>query len=228
MNLIEMAMSLEGNLPHGFDALDNKREHADDMAALKDRLDKMEQHIESDGRPTLLPGMKEEILDLLEPSTANLGPVSQSDDMHPHLFTNAKDALAFITAGNAYFTLRSKKTGTRYTYRVGKPKKSREKNEDFWYVSLLNGPDNEHNYTYAANMKSTSSGLNVWHTEKTRVTPDAPSMIAFNWMLRTLQQNVLHPSLEVWHEGRCGRCGRKLTVPESIAAGIGPECAGRR
>ena len=27
-----------------------------------------------------------------------------------------------------------------------------------------------------------------------------------------------------WHEGRCGRCGRKLTVPESIEAGYGPEC----
>jgi hypothetical protein len=29
----------------------------------------------------------------------------------------------------------------------------------------------------------------------------------------------------VWHEGRCGRCGRKLTVPESIESGFGPECA---
>lgn len=31
--------------------------------------------------------------------------------------------------------------------------------------------------------------------------------------------------VEVWHEGSCGRCGRKLTVPESIANGLGPECA---
>lgn len=26
-------------------------------------------------------------------------------------------------------------------------------------------------------------------------------------------------------EGACGRCGRKLTVPGSIASGIGPTCA---
>ncbi len=26
------------------------------------------------------------------------------------------------------------------------------------------------------------------------------------------------------HEGRCGRCGRTLTVPESVTEGIGPEC----
>jgi hypothetical protein len=30
---------------------------------------------------------------------------------------------------------------------------------------------------------------------------------------------------KVHHEGRCGRCGRTLTVPESIESGIGPECA---
>lgn len=29
------------------------------------------------------------------------------------------------------------------------------------------------------------------------------------------------------HAGRCGRCGRILTVPESIDLGLGPECAGR-
>jgi hypothetical protein len=34
--------------------------------------------------------------------------------------------------------------------------------------------------------------------------------------------------LEVWHEGRCGACGRRLTVPESIERGLGPECYGRR
>ena len=30
---------------------------------------------------------------------------------------------------------------------------------------------------------------------------------------------------EMLHEGRCGRCARRLTVPASVASGIGPECA---
>ena len=30
---------------------------------------------------------------------------------------------------------------------------------------------------------------------------------------------------EFRHEGRCGRCGRALTVPESIDTGFGPHCA---
>ena len=37
---------------------------------------------------------------------------------------------------------------------------------------------------------------------------------------------ALPKTVEVWHEGICGRCGRKLTVPESVERGLGPECAG--
>jgi len=33
--------------------------------------------------------------------------------------------------------------------------------------------------------------------------------------------------LRIWHRGFCGRCGRPLTVPSSIATGIGPDCAER-
>jgi hypothetical protein len=42
--------------------------------------------------------------------------------------------------------------------------------------------------------------------------------------LREDHTGVLGRLLEVWHEGRCGRCGRALTVPESVERGIGPEC----
>jgi hypothetical protein len=37
----------------------------------------------------------------------------------------------------------------------------------------------------------------------------------------------MHPELAVYHEGRCGACGRRLTTPESISSGLGPVCAGR-
>jgi Family of unknown function (DUF6011) len=63
--------------------------------------------------------------------------------------------------------------------------------------------------------------------QKSRVGREAPSAKAFDWAWRALTKGTMPANLEVWHEGRCGRCGRKLTVPESIARGIGPECAGR-
>ena len=27
--------------------------------------------------------------------------------------------------------------------------------------------------------------------------------------------------IEIWHEGKCGKCGRTLTVPDSIINGLG-------
>lgn len=48
----------------------------------------------------------------------------------------------------------------------------------------------------------------------------------FAWFWRTLNsENPFPEGFEFWHEGRCGKCARRLTVPESIAQGFGPECA---
>jgi hypothetical protein len=137
----------------------------------------------------------------------------------------AKAALDFILAGNAYFTLRSKKTGTRYTFRVARPKRARDKNEWFYYVSLLNGPDNTSNYTYAGWMKKPE--LKLVSGGNTHLRPGAPSVVAFQWALGNLAAGKLPETLEIFHDGKCGRCGRELTVPESVELGIGPECAGR-
>jgi hypothetical protein len=146
--------------------------------------------------------------------------------------TNTDEALKFIMAGNAYFTLRSVRTSTRYTYRMAMPKKAREDaklgSRPWYYVSLLNGPDNTHNYTW---MGTILANGNFKQAPQRFVGMDAPSMRAFLWFYRYLNESSnrsqLPMDVEFWHEGRCGRCGRLLTVPESIARGIGPECAGR-
>jgi len=55
-----------------------------------------------------------------------------------------------------------------------------------------------------------------------------------SWSLRLLRrclacvwtdQDISEHGFELMHEGRCGRCGRPLTRPESIQSGIGPICA---
>jgi hypothetical protein len=123
---------------------------------------------------------------------------------------------AFMLAGNAYFTLRSEKTGTRYTYAVSKADAEPGKPE-VWFVGFLTGPDNTSDYQYLGILRDGRFKL----TAKSKLNADSLPVKAFAWTWEHLDN--LH-GVEVWHEGRCGRCGRRLTVPESIERGFGPEC----
>lgn len=60
---------------------------------------------------------------------------------------------------------------------------------------------------------------------KAKVSPKAESVRWFLRFLDVLQTGSLPEALTFQHSGRCGRCGRKLTVPSSIQTGLGPECA---
>lgn len=143
-------------------------------------------------------------------------------------FTNAQDAVAFALAGNAYFTIKSLKSGDHFTYRVAQC----EDKLNLWFVSVLTGSDNNSNYTYIGTIRSaqaTVRGDAVFaHGRKSKIGIDAPSVKAFTWTWRYLiEMGMIPEKLEVRHEGRCGRCGKRLTVPESIDRGIGPDCASK-
>lgn len=64
-------------------------------------------------------------------------------------------------------------------------------------------------------------------TAKAKITAEAPSVKGFVFFWNAIAAGKMPCSMTVRHEGKCGRCGRKLTVPESIDRGIGPECAGK-
>lgn len=141
--------------------------------------------------------------------------------MRANQFTTATEALAFVLAGNAHITLKSAKTGTRFTYRVRQSDDGK-----LHFVSVLTGSDNEGSYTYLGIIRGGHlSGFT--RTKKSPIGDDAPSAVAFRWFAGWIAAGKLPADLEIWHEGRCGRCGRMLTVPESLAAGIGPDCAKR-
>ena len=137
----------------------------------------------------------------------------------PHVFTDAKLAVDFITAGKAFFTLRSTLTGVRYTYRA-----KAAKDGNVIFVSVMYGSDNESSYAYVGMIKNGALSL----TAKSTVQPSDKRWLAINYAWMRMADGIIPNHLEVWHEGRCGCCGRKLTVPSSIEAGIGPECARKR
>lgn len=133
-------------------------------------------------------------------------------------FNTLSDAKAFALAGNALLTLESRKTGTHFTYRIRATKDDDQK----FFVSLLSGPDNENDYQYLGLVAGGAFRL----TKASKATSEAPSVKAFDYFMR-LNGPEMPAQLAVYHQNKCGKCGRTLTVPESVQSGIGPECAKR-
>jgi hypothetical protein len=147
--------------------------------------------------------------------------------IHSHRL-EGENTKRFTLAGNATLTIVSMATGTRFTYRVRSAPKQDETTPEAqrtWFVKLLCGSDNNSDYRYIGFIRG---GKFIHGAGKSYAGADAPSVIAFGWFVRTaVFGQVANEKLEVWHEGHCGRCGRRLTVPESIETGMGPECASR-
>jgi hypothetical protein len=137
--------------------------------------------------------------------------------------STAHAAVAFALAGKARLTLVSRRTGARFTYQVTAGKSDGAPH----FVALLSGPNNTDDYRFLGTIFSGPNGGSYRHGRKSPIGPEAPSAKAFAWAWAKLAAGEVPSELEVWHEGCCGRCGRALTVPESIEAGLGPECAKR-
>ena len=118
----------------------------------------------------------------------------------------------FLFAGNATFTIVSKKTGTRFTYNL-------KENKNRYFLKLLGGDNKWQNAGVMFNKTTYYNG------QYSKIKKDAKSIIAFTWFLKQLTQNKPLDQLEFWHAGKCGKCARMLTVPESIKIGLGPICA---
>jgi hypothetical protein len=128
----------------------------------------------------------------------------------------------FMRAGKAVVTLKSLKSGARFTYRL-----TVSEDKQAIFVGLMSGPDNNSHYKYIGRVARDIFWAGRKVPRPGDISPDAPGSVAFAWAWRQLATGNMPATLEVWHEGRCGRCARRLTVPESIASGFGPECAGR-
>lgn len=131
----------------------------------------------------------------------------------------------FVLAGRAVFTMHNKATGTRFTFRVSR--KDPEPGDRYgvtYFVGLLAGPDNTSDYRYLGILDPLTGYVRL--TRNSKFNMHAPSVKAIQWALPLLWKRAqFPPAFDIHHEGRCGRCGRALTVPESILTGFGPECA---
>lgn len=89
-------------------------------------------------------------------------------------------------------------------------------------VSYLYGPDNTNDYKGIGFFGSGS--FSVWRSARPAVSREFEARI--NEALQIISgsdQGKMRESYAL-RSGRCARCGRKLTVPASLHAGVGPEC----
>lgn len=127
----------------------------------------------------------------------------------------------FICAGRAVFTV-ANPSGERYTYRVAR-KEATERYSETFFVSLLTGPDNANDYTYLGILEPETGDVRL--TPAGRFNAATLPCRVIRWALaRVWSGQPLPDGYAIHHEGKCGRCGRALTVPSSIDSGIGPEC----
>lgn len=139
--------------------------------------------------------------------------------MTTHKLDNST-ALDFIFAGNSLFTVLNTQTGNRFTFKVKSAKKTEGEEQNVHFVRILTNPE-------VFEFIGTTFDGKYHHSKKTRISEDAQSVRVFKWLINQLVLGTLPETVEIWHEGRCGKCGRVLTVPNSIEFGIGPECAKR-
>lgn len=138
----------------------------------------------------------------------------------------------FVTAGNAIFTIRMPdgfpNGHGHYTYKVTRKDADGDWPETY-FIGLLTGPDNTSNYQYLGILDP-----HTFQIKLTRASKYRPDTFVVRLVRRTLARIwageggvVEAAGFGVDHEGRCGACGRKLTTPESIDTGFGPECSKR-
>lgn len=137
-----------------------------------------------------------------------------------HAMTNVIDIRNFIIGGKATFTIKSLLSGHHITYKVTVS----DNNVQFFFISVLTGPDNWTNYSYLGTIALYRGRLEYRYGNKSKIGSNAPSAKAAAWLFSHLNSGNLPPSCEFYHEDKCCRCGRKLTTPESVTNGIGPEC----
>lgn len=145
--------------------------------------------------------------------------------MNGYRFDSLPDVARFMFAGNALMTVVSRKTGNRLTFKFRRPKQDDAGPKPTW-VSLAAG---DAEGQFLGTIWGDPGRHEIRRSAKVAVSEDAASARLLAWLVASIDGRVADPleQAEFWHEGRCGRCGRVLTVPESIASGLGPECEGR-
>lgn len=141
-----------------------------------------------------------------------------------------ESVLEFLLAGRCRTTLKSEKTGNQYTYKILLNDKDNEKikngvkvNPIMYYVQIAYEYDK---YTYAGYILVDSEKRTVtFHQgKKGKMIETSTSIKGLVWVINRLLNDKSIDGVQVYHLGKCAKCGRALTDSDSIRYGLGPVC----
>ena len=138
----------------------------------------------------------------------------------------------FVLAGRSIFTVEladdyrlKHNLKPHYTFRVDH-KAANGKWKEAWFVKYLTGSDNTRDYSYVGTLDVEHG--KVWTSAKSKLQDNSLILKLLNRTLEVIWNGDISPMIDkgfrLHHEGRCGKCARLLTTPESVERGIGPEC----
>ncbi len=121
---------------------------------------------------------------------------------------------------NGSITMRNPATDGHRTFRIHTQPDDARFAPGERIVSLLVGPDNTTDYNGFGFVKK--DRIVLWRRFR-----DSSDFTKYADMLQRPNHYQEEHGIEYLYEGKCRRCNRTLTVPESIESGIGPVCAGK-
>ncbi len=132
----------------------------------------------------------------------------------------------FVLAGDAYFTV-SNAQGEHFTYHCERKDEWGRDKRTVFFIGVLTGPDNTNHYS-PIGMLNAANGK-IFITRVSEFTYESRCVRVLQWAIHILWKNAPVPDgYLIQHAGKCGKCGRMLTTPESLRSGYGPVCEGRR
>ena len=122
----------------------------------------------------------------------------------------------FLFAGDCWFTLQSKRTNRYFTYNIYKKGTS-----SIWFLKVRDIK----NTIYSGYIRKTGNGYKYFHGIDVPIGKGDIRIVAFMWFLEHMNDKDILSKISIRHIGKCCKCGKALTDPQSINLGAGPYCA---
>lgn len=140
-------------------------------------------------------------------------------------------ALQFMLAGCSEFILVSGKTGTKLRYKLDKKLSTQNLNtnssDEDQFIYWLNTGEKSGTLIYGGVLffDSNDNQFKFGKGARGNLLKTDIRIKSLLYVLNNLYKNNTQINVKIYHVGKCGKCGKKLTDPVSILTGLGPHCA---